>query len=879
MPLPPGTFIGPYEVQGTLGAGGMGEVYRAFDAKLQRQVAIKVLLAEHARDADLPGRLEREALILASLNHPGIATVFGIETWQGSPAVVMELVEGETLADRCRRGPIPLAEALRIARSIADALSFAHDHGVVHRDLKPANVRIRPDGAVKVLDFGLAKATVSSHGEPDRTPGGETRTGALLGTVQYMAPEQLRGHAFDRRVDIWAFGCTVFEMLTGRAPFARLTEVDGITAILHEAPDWTQLPAGTPPAVRVVLERCLQKDARQRLRDIADVRFDGDVDGPAAPGPLARTLPRLDRGVAGVAAALAVVVVAVLFLPGWWRGGTTNDGAVRKFEVMVDGLGQMPGTYVGESGPGAGVAISPDGSRIVYPRDGQLWVRELSQLESRPLEGTAGAVAPTWSPDSQSLAFAVGTEVKRLTGMAGTPVTVVKSPGAFVEAGALAWSTSGILSFTTGNGPIFEVPAQGGDARLVLAQESGERDFHDLSALPGARGTLAVTHLTNGQYAIDVVEQGKHRRLYGPKPQVIRHPVFSSGTGHLLFQRVDRSPGIWAVPVDPATLVATGEAFLVAPGGLRPSLATDGTLVFTTDEQWGLQRLSIVDRSGTVVRDIGEPVRGLRQPALSRDDRRVAVMVQGMQHDDVWIYEVESGRATQLTFDGSRGDPSWDPTGTRVAYSCGATSAEGGICVRDAQGAGEATLVAPRASMGSFTPDGASLVHVLLDPATRTDVWKTTIGAPATPALLVRTDSFEYHPRVSPDGRLLAYATSVTGRPDVFVTGFPDAKGRWQVSPDSGAEPKWNPAGGELFYVDAAGRLQAVPFARGNPLPPGKPLPLFGESASSLRLTDGFAPSSTGEWFVVVRDADRASARPRITLVQNWFAEFRTNQR
>ncbi|MEZ5416406.1 MAG: protein kinase [Vicinamibacterales bacterium] len=873
MPVPPETYIGPYQVRDCLGAGGMGEVYRAWDARLQRFVAIKVLLAHHAQDPDLPARLEREALILASLNHPGIATVYGIERWQGNAAIVMELVEGETLADRCRRGPLPLAEVIHIARGVAAALSFAHERGVVHRDLKPANIRIRPDGAVKVLDFGLAKATEASAD----AGGGETRTGARLGTVRYMSPEQLRGYAFDRRTDVWAFGCTLFEMLGGRPPFARATEVDTITAILHDEPDWRALPPETPGPIKALLEHCLQKNPSLRLRELGDARFEasGPPHVPSGTGGSGITMPpapRTTRALLWVAAALGVTAVAVL-LVGWWRQ-SSRGGALAKFEVMVDGLGQMPGTYVGESGPGAGVSISPDGRRIVYPREGRLWVRELSRLDSRPLDGTDGAVAPTWSPDGASLAFAVGSQVKRLPDTTGTPVTVVTAPGAFVEAGALAWGADGTITFTTGNGPVFQVPAQGGDARLVLTQETGERDFHDLARLPDGRGTLFVTHLTSGQYAVDALLGGTRRRLLGPLAQVVRHAIYST-TGHLLYQRVDRNPGVWAVAVDPATLVATGDPFLVAAGGLRPSLATDGTLVFVTDEQWGLQRLSIVDRTGAVVRDIGQPVRGLRQPALSSDDARVAVVVQGTQHDDVWVYDVTTGQATQLTFDGSRGDPAWDPTGPRLVHSCGVTSSEGGTCLVDAAGAGDTAVVAPRASMASFAPDGRRLVHVLLDPASRTDIWLTLLGAQAPPKLLVRTDSFEYHPRVSPDGRYLAFATSATGRPDVFVTAFPEPRSRWRVSPESGAEPRWNPAGGELFYVDAAGRLQSVTFEQGASMPPPAPVALFAEMASSLRLTDGYSPSSSGSWFVTVRDAGRTNARPRITVVQNWFEEFR----
>lgn len=895
-----GQHLGGYRIDRWVGSGGMGDVYQAKDTTLGRDVALKILPVGVTTDPARVARFRREARILASLNHPGIGAIHGLEHADGMHFFVLELVDGGSLADRVKEGRLSIEEVLRLSEQIAEAVATAHGKGIIHRDLKPANIGLTTSGRVKVLDFGIAElidsgqtadAAVDSQLAAPIGPASSASIGSVFaGTPAYMSPEQARGVPADQRADVWAFGCVLYELLSGRRAFP---EANTLTAAARSDPaglDWSAIEE-TPPALTALLRRCLQVDPAERPADcavvqhaIAQISRSGRVEQDLAPSGGAdtatgsgHTRTRLEgtRAVAITFAGTLLVasVAAFVLLPGWWRGGFGAPGALRKFEVMVEGLGEMPGTYVGESGPGAGVSISPDGRRIVYPREGRLWIRELSQLESRPLDGTNGAVAPTWSPDGESLAFVVGAEVKRISAASGLPVSVTAA-STFVETGALSWSADGLITFTTGNGPINEVAARGGNARLVLAAGPGERDFHDLVPLPGLRGTLVITHLSDDQYAIDALERGVRRRLFGPRRQVIRHAVYSS-TGHLLYQRVDRSPGVWAVPVDPTTFVATGEPFLVAPSGLRPSLARDGTLVFVTDELWGLERLSLVDRSGRSVRSMSEPVRGLRQPALSPDGTRVAVVRQGAEHDDIWIFDVNSGQPTQVTFDGVRGDPAWDPGGRQIVYSCGATSREGGTCFAEADGVGTPRVIVPGGSMASFVPDGRALAHVLFDPRTRTDIWRTTLTTPPVQTLLTKTEGFDFSPRVSPDGRFLAYGTTATGPPEVFVTAFPEPRARWQVSPGSGAEPQWNPAGHELFFVDATGRLQSVPFDAGAQMPLGTPSPLFAETASNARLTAGYSPGPDGQTFVVLRDADRAQARPRITVVQNWFAEFR----
>lgn len=867
MSIPRGTRIGTYEIVGLLGTGGMGEVYRAHDTRLGRDVAIKILAHRVSEDPVLLARIEREARLLASLNHPSIATIHGVEEWQGTPAIVMELIEGETLAVRLFEGPIPPAEVVRIAKQVAEALCAAHDRGIVHRDLKPANIHIRPDGAVKVLDFGLAKSIVVDDNPSTQISQTVTTTGSIMGTAPYMSPEQARGMDMDRRTDIWAFGCTVYEMLTGTRAFCGPTPADTVVAILSSTPDWSKLPADTPPGLRALLERCLQRDIRQRLRDLGDASFDYGATNSAFVGAVATARRRN----LGRALLFAIPIVTALVLAGtvlyFARG--REAGPLRKFEVQVDGLGDQPGTFTAESGPGAGVVISPDGRRIVYPAAGRLWVRDLSELASRALDGTEKAAAPSWSPDSSWVAYAVGAELRKSPISGGTAVHVAAVPGGFAEAGGIAWSDDGVLFYTTGNGGVWQVSAEGGDPAMVIDVEPGVRDYHDATMADG--WPMIITHYTNSQFSIDRVVGTRREVLFGPVAQTVRHAAFSSD-GHLVYQRVGNSPGVWSVPVEPRTLLARGEPFLVAAGGLRPSVADDGTLVYVTDETWGRVQLSFVDRTGQIQSNVGDPRVGIRHPALSPAGDRVVMVAPSGVGDDLFVVDVSRGSATQLTSTGVRGDPSWDPEGRRIAYSCGATGRDGGVCVVSADGSGEPAVVIPGASQPDYAPDGKHIAYLLLDPNTRTDLWTSPLDGSSPATLIRQTPAFDFGPHVSPDGRFVAYSSAESGKPEVYVADYPVPRRRWQISTGAGAEVRWNPRGGELFYLDGAGHLQAVAFDPSGR--PSKPVSLFSESVARGHLSQGYAPSPDGGRFLLVRDVDRGKIRPRITVVENWFAEF-----
>jgi Tol biopolymer transport system component len=872
MAVPRGTRIGVNEVLGLIGSGGMGEVYRARDTRLGRDVAIKVLANRLTEDAVVRARIEREARLLASLNHPNIATIYSVEEYEGSPAIVMELIEGATVASKLFEGPLPVDEVVQIARQVSEALTAAHDRGIVHRDLKPANIHLRPDGTVKVLDFGLAKAVTQTDTQVLSTPS-VTTTGSIMGTAPYMSPEQARGQEVDRRTDIWSFGATIYELLTGKRAFFGPTPADTVVAVLSTEPDWDALPADTPDGLRALLQRCLQKDVRHRLRDLGDASFDYGATNPAFIGAIAtarfqrrrRTLTRW-AAIVAAAGAIAGVIAGAVWLFDRSRG---TGGTLRKFEVQAEGLGDEPATFAGDTGPGAGVVISPDGRRIVYPAKGKLWVRELSQLQSRELNGTDKAIAPAWSPDSNWVVYVIGNQLLKSPINGGPAVQIATMAGSFIEAAGAGWSTDNQIFYTIGNGPLWRVGADGGDPESILDVEQGILDYHDMTI--GGGKPLWVSHHTNQQHSIDTIENGVRQVLFGPVAQVIRHAAYSK-SGHLVYQRVGTNPGVWAVPVDPRTLRPRGEPFLVASGGLRPSVAADGTLVYVTDESWGQQRLSFVNRSGAVIRDVGEPRQPMRHPALSPRNDRIAFVAPTGERDDLFVMDVATGTPTRLTFNGVRGDPEWDRDGSRILFSCGATGREGGICTVGADSSTEPAVLVPGASQPALSPDGKSLAYILLDPKTRTDIWTATLDKLSEPVLIRRTPQFDFGPRISPDGRWISYASSEAGQPHVFVADYPHVRRRWQVSTTSGAQAEWNPAGGELFYMDSVGRLQSLAITEQGPS--GKPRELFAESVSRAHLTSGYAVGADGQSFLVIRDIDRGATRPKLIVVENWFTEF-----
>ena len=864
MPIPRGTRIGVNEVIALIGSGGMGEVYRARDTRLGRDVAIKVLANRLTEDAVVRARIEREARLLAALNHPNIATIYSVEEYEGSPAIVMELIEGETLSVKLIDGPLPVDQAVQIGRQVAAALTAAHDRGIVHRDLKPANIHLRPDGTVKVLDFGLAKAVTQSDTRLS-TPS-VTTTGSIMGTASYMSPEQARGQEADRRTDIWSFGCVLYELLTGVPAFNGATSADTLVMVLKSEPDWSRLPAVTPPRVRSLIEQCLEKEVADRPSDLREAGITDRVRAPWARGL------HLRRKLRSRALTTATIVATAASL-GWvvWTlvDRDPPDAPLRKFEVIAAGLGDDPYAYSDSVGPGSGVVISPDGQRIVYPASGRLWVRELSQLDARELDGTATAGAPSWSPDSAWVAYAVGDQLRKSPITGGPAVTIATLTGRFIDGAGAGWLPDGDVFYSAGNDGVWRVSSGGGTPERVIDVENGLLHYRDVS-MAGGRVLFVSRHI-NGDSSIDTIEDGRRQTLAGPLPGVLRHPTYSR-TGHLIYQRVDASPGIYAVPVDPAPLRPAGDPFLVAARGLRPSVAADGTLVYVTDDRWGLRRMSFVDRAGNVVRDVGEPRTMIVQPTLSPDGNRIVFVSKAGDRDELWMLDVATGVERQLTHTGTRGDPAWAPDGSSVYFSCGPSGREGGVCRLNAGDGAASGVVVPGASQPHVLPDGRSIAYILLDPTTRTDVWASTLDGSSPPRVIRQTPGFDFHPRVSPDARWIAFASTESKQAEVYIADYPSARRRWQVSTATAAHPRWHPRGGELFFVDGDGRLQSIQVGELGPV--SKAAVTLNGAALRLHITSGYSVSGDGESILTVRDAERGTTKPRITIVENWFAEF-----
>lgn len=882
--LAPGTRVGPYEIITLLGTGGMGEVYRATDTSLKRQVAIKVLPASVGAEADRLARFQREAEMLAALNHPNIAHIHGLEKSDGTTALVMELVEGPTLADRIARGAIPVEEALPIAKQIAEALEAAHGQGIIHRDLKPANIKVRADGLVKVLDFGLAKA-LDRVGEPawqaTNSPTlsvHDTMQGTILGTPSCMSPEQARGLPVDRRADIWAFGCLFYEMLTGRQAFAGDNLSDIVAAVLRTEPDWQALPADTPARIRVLLKRCLQKDARQRLHDVADARI--EIDDRDADTMRAAISPRDTRGGRLTWVALGLVSGAGLATALWWVGLRSPRTPPAPTHLSLTLVNQAASSFSDMNGSRE-VAISPDGQKIVHVANHngrrQLFLRTLADSEWRPIDGTDGALAAFFSPDSQWIAFGNESKLQRApVSGGGSPVAICNLSGTGFFGGD--WSADDTIVFVPDyNGGLWTVSANGGTPQPLLKTdlEKDRASYSDPQILPNGNGvlfTLASGHaVTAEDEDVAVLDSG------GREPRILirgaSHPRFLP-TGHIVYVR---SGALLAAPFDVSTRSVTGTPVPVVEGLGRTwsgdadySIANNGTVVYEANA--GIKSGGVfvqVDRHGSV-----QPLPTRRgnysEFSISPNGRLIASRVFAV-NDDIWTYDIGSGAPLRFTFEPlDEIFPQWTADGARIAYG----TRTGTIFWKSSDGAGpREELIHGEYSRypTSFSRDGRYMAFVETHPSRRRDVWLMRLDGDRRSEPLIATDADERDARFSPNGQWLAYVSDETGRDEVFIRPVGPQGGRKQVSSDGGISPAWAPNSRELFFATHDGLSAVTLDEQGNRLGRDRllfPAPTF----EDLRFDSRNAPYDVmpdGEHFVFL--LGQSASPTQYNVVLNWF--------
>jgi Tol biopolymer transport system component len=877
MPHQAGARLGAYQLTAPIGAGGMGEVWQARDTGLGRDVALKFLTEAVAGDAERLARFRREAQLLAALNHPGIAAIYGLEEAEGQPFLVLELVPGEDLAQRLKRGPLPVDEALGVARQVAEALEEAHERGIVHRDLKPANVKLTPDGKVKVLDFGLAKAWSgdlatgsASSSDLSQSPTlarTSSEAGLILGTAAYMSPEQARGKAVDKRSDAWAFGAMLYELLTGRRLFDGETVSDVLAAVLTRQPEWAALPAGTPRAVRRLLERCLERDPKQRLRDIGEARIAlatgaeaEDTGAPAGRGAAAR--PWL-WAAAGFAAALVL-----LALYSRWRPVAPPDTPVRKLDLAItafefSAFGRMP-------------ALSPDGRRLLYHASDRLWIRDLAEFEARELPDTQGATYPCWSPDGRQVAYVQRSRLWTAGVDGGAPSEVGAVPPDLVGSGGTAWSDDGqIVAAGSDTIGLLSIPAKGGEARELLKLDPArESDFHEVSALPGGRGFLFTVHRGEGLDTIELLTQGARRVLVQLPGESLRSPVFSP-TGHILYRRESTSPGVWAIAFSLDRLAVSGAPFPVAAGASAPSVARDGSLAYVRASD-APSELVWVSRSGAIETAAEVPglanvgVADMSAFGVSADGRRAVVNVMRGGYGELWVCDLVRGSTSRLMSE--RVDALsavWTPD-DRVIFATLLQSRRWNLWRVAADGVSRPerlTEVDVTQNPKVVSPDGrfVLLAHGV---GTKADLWLLPLdrSGPAT-VWLEAGGNQGFGASFSPDGRFLAYESDETGRSEVYVRPFPAGEGRWQVSTDGGRLPAWS-RGGEIFYRSRDRMMSVAVSARGGGLEVATPRLLFVVPGGAGLSTD-FKLSADDQRFLM----SRSRQGERVTLVLNWPSE------
>jgi hypothetical protein len=854
--LNPGTRLGGFEIVALIGSGGMGEVYRARDSRLNRDVAIKVLPAAVAADPDRLARFEREAQVLASLNHPNIAQIHGVDDSSGAPALVMELVEGPTLADRIAKGPIPLDEALPIAKQIAEALEAAHEQGIIHRDLKPANVKVRADGTVKLLDFGLAKAfdpVASAAGNATMSPTlsmHATQAGIIFGTAAYMSPEQVRGGTVDKQSDIWAFGCVLFEMLAGNRLFGGQTISDTLACVLREPIDVLKLPGDTPTAIRWLLRRCLERDPKRRLRNIGDAHlmFDGwsDVTLSVPASAAQRRTVVLFVGAALVAVlATGAAAWALAHMP-------SRISSSYRFAI------QIPAEMPLLPAAGSGIAISPDGRTFVYVSPRGLVKHLLDSFEFEVIRGTEGARSPFFSPDSHWLGFWGDNKIRKIPMAGGVPTEVCD------VAGAATWGDDETIIVAQG-GKLYRVPSMGGKPEEIRVQ-GAPVSWGDPVFLPGSAAVLAVAveGPAVGPSHIEAIRLATGERFTlaeGTSPRF-------GAPDQLLFEQ---RGNLWTANFDvkhlalrrPALPVVEGVRLMMGATALV-SVSTS-TIAFAPAAASNEASLVWLDRTGQPSPALTTTA-AYSTPRLSPDGRRVAVSVQSPTSLDVWVFDLERGTRLRLTTVGSNRRPVWSPDGSRIAFQSGLSAASAGhIYIRRANGGGEAERLNDRPLPqfpDSWTPDGRALLFN--EGAGRRDILIQSLDGEAKP--LVKTVFSQRSAMIAPNGRWFSFVSNESGHDEVYVQ--PLAGGaKIVVSTSGGRQPAWSHSGRELFYREDDW-LMSVDMS--TPEHPGRPTRQFEFSRRNYGTDPNVVEYDIGPDRRILAVHQDSSGSDDIRVIVNW---------
>lgn len=888
-----GSSIAHYKITQKLGAGGMGEVYRARDERLGRDVALKVLPQALAADTARMARFGREAQLLAALNHPHIASIYGLEEAGTTRALVMELLEGPTLAEHIASGPLPLDEALSIARQIAEALEYAHDRGIIHRDLKPGNIKITPEGKVKVLDFGLAKALEGDPAGQDISASptltfAATQAGVILGTAAYMSPEQAKGRAADRRADVWSFGVVLYEMLTGRMLFSGDTVSETLASVIKDEPGWNRLPADLPPTIQRLLRRCLTRDPRQRLQAVGEARITIEqyLANPAAaqnltPQAAGGQNVSLGRRLMPWAVAAAMGLAAAVSLWGWLRIPPSPAPVVRRFVVELP-KGQVIG------GPVASLALSPDGAYLAYDASRmngagwQLHLRAMDQFESQPLGTEEGADA-FFSPDGQWVGFFAGGKLKKVSVRGGTPIVLAQASRSF----GAAWGSDGKIIYSPeADSGLWEVSEAGGPPQRLTQPDTarGERGHRWPEILPGGHAVLFAMIPSSGTYdqssiAVLSLKTGKWRTLIegGSNPKYV-------SSGHLIFARAGT---LMAAPFDPDRLEMTGAPVPVLEGVFSDnttnqafySVSADGMLVYmpASTNRAEANQFVWVSRKGAE-QPLAAPARPYQIPRLSPDGRQIAVRM-AETNVDIWVYDMARGALPRLTFQpGEDEAPAWTRDGKRVAYGSSQGSKPRTIFWRNADGSGVEEVLfegGQHTHPNAFSPDGRFFAFTDYDPASKGDIFVLPLSGDRKPQPFLKTPFNEYDALFSPDGHWLAYTSDESGQNEIYVQAFPGPGGKAQVSTDGGHSPVWSRDGKELFYRNGS-RMMAATVTFRPSFSASSPRVLFeGIYLDTPRRETNYDVSPDGQRFLMLKGEVGGTGPTQYHVVLNWSEELK----